>query len=245
MKGVILAAGEGSRLAELHLQHKSFAVVNKKHIIDYSLDLLTNEGGKSLVSEIVVVVGHNAQSVMDYIGSSWKGIPVTYVYQAERKGIAHALIVAQEAISDDFILCLADECLFNPRLEQMVDEFYACKAGCVCGAVIDGTDFSMKPIAYSVDENNYVTKITEKPQAYENDIRGIGECVYARKTLAHLADLKPNPIRGEYEMGDWMRLMLERGDGLKVFDLADGYCNINYARDIKQADALMTQKKQT
>lgn len=46
MKGVILAAGEGSRLAELHLQHKSFAVVNKKHIIDYSLDLLTNEGGQ-------------------------------------------------------------------------------------------------------------------------------------------------------------------------------------------------------
>lgn len=43
MKGLILAAGEGTRLAELNLKHKSFAVVNKKHIIDYSLDLLRNE----------------------------------------------------------------------------------------------------------------------------------------------------------------------------------------------------------
>lgn len=34
MKGIILAAGKGTRLAELNLKHKSFAVVNKKHIID-------------------------------------------------------------------------------------------------------------------------------------------------------------------------------------------------------------------
>lgn len=242
MKGVILAAGQGSRLAELNLKHKSFAVVNKKHIIDYSLDLLRNEGGKELVSEIVVVVGHNAQSVMDYIGNEWKGIPVKYVYQAERKGVAHALKTAKEAIDDDFIMCLADECLFNSRLEQMVDEFYTCKAGCVCGVVIDGTDFSMKPIAYCLDENGYVAKITEKPKEYENDIRGIGECVYAKKTLAYLDTLQPNPIRGEFEMGDWMRMMIENGDGVKPFVLADGYCNVNYAQDIQRATEMLQQK---
>lgn len=242
MKGLILAAGQGSRLAELNLKHKSFAVVNKKHIIDYSLDLLRNEGGKQLVSEIVVVVGHNAEAVMEYIGNDWKGIPVTFVYQAERKGVAHAIKTAKDAINDDFIMCLADECLFNPRLEQMVEEFYASKAGCVCGVVIDGTDFSMKPIAYSVDEKGYVTKITEKPKAYDNDIRGIGECVYARKTLEYLETLQPNPIRGEFEMGDWMRMMLENGDGVKTFDLADGYCNVNYAQDIQRATEMLTQK---
>lgn len=47
MKGLILAAGEGTRLAELNLKHKSFAIVNKKHIIDYSLDLLRNEDGRT------------------------------------------------------------------------------------------------------------------------------------------------------------------------------------------------------
>lgn len=242
MKGLILAAGQGSRLAELNLKHKSFAVVNKKHIIDYSLDLLRNEGGKELVSEIVVVVGHNAESVMEYIGNEWKGIPVKFVYQAERKGVAHAIKTAKDTIDDDFIMCLADECLFNPRLEQMVDEFYASKVGSVCGVVIDGADFSMKPIAYTVDDNGYVTKITEKPKAYDNDIRGIGECVYARKTLDYLESLQPNPIRGEYEMGDWMRMMLENGDGVKTFVLADSYCNINYAQDIQRATEMLNQR---
>lgn len=242
MKGVILAAGKGSRLAELNLKHKSFAVVNKKHIIDYSLDLLRNEDGKQLVSEIVVVVGHNAESVKGYIGSDWKGVPVQYVYQAERKGIGHALMIAKDTIDDDFIMCLADECMFNPRLEQMVDFFYESGADCVCGAVMDGTDFSMKAIAYDIDDAGCVTQIVEKPPRYNNDIRGIGECVYAKKTLQYLDNLKPNAIRGEYEMGDWMRMMVENQDVVKVFDLADGYCNINYAQDIQRATELLNKK---
>jgi len=241
MKGVILAAGKGSRLAELNLKHKSFAVVNKKHIIDYSLDLLRNEAGKQIVSEIIVVVGHNAESVMEYIGNSYKGIPVKYVYQAERKGIGHALKIAKETINDDFIMCLADEVLFNPRLEKMV-AFYHEKVGCIAGAVIDPTDFSGKPLAYALDENGMVTKITEKATTHTNDYRGIGECVYSKDSLEYLDILQPNPIRGEYEMGDWMTLIIKHGKGVKVFDLADGYCNVNYAQDIQRAEALINQK---
>lgn len=242
MKGVILAAGKGSRLAELNLQHKSFAVVNKKHIIDYSLDLLRNEGGEQLVSEIVIVVGHNAESVMEYIGNSYKGIPVKFVYQAERKGIGHALKIAKDVIDDDFIMCLADELLFNSRLESMVAAFHNENIGCMAGVIIDGTDFSMKPIAYDVNEAGMVTNIVEKPPRYTNDFRGIGECIFSRDSLQYLDVLQPNAIRGEFEMGDWMTLIMNHGRGVKVFDLADGYCNINYAKDIQTAEALINRK---
>jgi len=242
MKGLILAAGKGSRLAELNLAHKSLGIINKKHIIDYSLDLLSNEGGAQLVSEIIVVVGHNAQSVMDYIGNSYKGIPVRFAYQAERKGIAHAVMTAKDLLNDDFIMCLADELLFNPRLEKMVEAFSKEKVGCMCSVVVDGDDFSMKPIAYDVDEQGNVKKITEKPTAYVNDYRGIGECIFSHETLDYLADLQPNPLRNEYEMGDWMTLILNKGDGIKAFDLADAYCNVNYAADFQKAEALITQK---
>ena len=59
MKGLILAAGEGSRLSELNLKHKSFAVVHKKHVINFSLDLLSEIkcNGAKLISEIIIVVG--------------------------------------------------------------------------------------------------------------------------------------------------------------------------------------------
>lgn len=241
MKGLILAAGKGSRLAELNLEHKSLGVINKKHIIDYSLDLLSNEGGARIVSEIIIVVGHNAQAVMDYVGDSYKGIPVKFVYQAERKGVAHAVKTAKDALNDDFIMCLADELLFNPRLEKMVEAYSKVDVGCMCGVVVDGNDFSAKPIAYDVDEQGYVKKIVEKATEHFNDYRGVGECIFSRKALDYLEDLQPNPVRGEYEMGDWMTMIVNGGDGVKIFDLADGYCNVNYAADIQKAEAMIAK----
>lgn len=124
MKGIVLAAGKGSRLAELKLQHKSLAVVQKKHIIDYSMDLLVgDDSDHPLVDEIIVVVGYHADTIMNYIGFSYQGVPVKYVFQHELKGIAHAVLMAKDALNDDFIMCLADEIMVNSRLPQMIAEF--------------------------------------------------------------------------------------------------------------------------
>lgn len=238
MKGVVLAAGKGSRIKELQLVHKSFACIQKKYAIEYSLDLLRNEGGRCLVSQIVIVVGHNAQSIIDYVGNNYKGIPVEYVFQNELKGIAHAIKTAKDAINDDFIMCLADEVLINPRLEQMCDFFDLKKASCVCGTVFDENDYSMKPIAYSIEEG-LIESVREKPENYENGYRGIGECIFSHKCLSLLDSLKPNRIRGEFEMGDWIQMVIEHYGGVYPFVLADAYANINYSKDIIEAERLL------
>lgn len=242
MKGCVLAAGKGSRLAELNLRHKSFALVQKKHVIDYSMDLLVGEdAAHPLVKEIVVVVGYHADAVMEYLGNSYRGVPVTYVYQHELKGIAHAVLTAKKALDDDFIMCLADEIMVGSRLPQMIETF---RRGCVCtcGVVIDGQDFSMKPIAYDVDEVNRVLRVREKPKEYRNDIRGIGECIFAKEALDYLEYLQPDPVRGELEMGHWIQMLVDDGKLVKIFDLADGYVNVNYAKDIDIANQLLNER---
>lgn len=241
MKGIILAAGKGSRISELNLKHKSFAEVKKKRIIDYSLDLLSNpaEGGYK-VDEIIIVVGHNAQLIIDTIGKSYNDVPVKYVYQKELKGIAHAVLTAKEALDDDFIMCLADEILLNPRLADMVSHFKDSKAICVCGAVWDGSDFSGKPIGYTVENETRIVGVHEKPDTYHNDIRGIGECVFRKDCLNLLEILEPNPKRGELEMGDWIQMAAKK-DNAFVFDLADAYVNVNYAQDLQRANDLLDE----
>lgn len=243
MKGLILAAGEGTRLAELNLKHKSFAVVKKQHIINFSLDLLADVGKSADVEpikEIVIVVGHNADAVMECIGNEYKSIPVTYVYQAERKGIGHAMRLAKDALNDDFILCLADEILLNPRMDEMIKYFNEKKAACVCGCILDSTDQSGKPIGYIVNPNKEITKVEEKPSAYYNEYRGVGECIFSKDCLPLLDILQPNAKRGEFEMGDYIANIVRaaRG-GAFVFDLADAYVNVNYARDIEVANKLL------
>ena len=245
MKGLILAAGQGSRMAELKLRHKSLAIVNKKHIIDFSLDLLSEgQHGNKLVDEIVVVVGHNAESIIGYIGDCYNGVPVQYVFQNERKGIAHAIKTARDVLDDDFILCLADEILFNSRLPEMVNSFANSDVGVLCGIVVDGDDFSMKPIAYDLNmTNSMVKQVREKPDYYNNAFRGVGECIFRKYTLNYLDELLPNIKRGEYEMGDFIQLIINKGHCVEVFDLADGYMNVNYAKDLSTANALFEEGK--
>lgn len=240
MKGVILAAGKGSRLAELNLQHKSFAVVNKKHVINFSLDLLTNESAKdSYVDEIIIVVGFNKEVIMNTIGDSYCGVPIKYVEQKELKGIAHAILTARDYINDDFIMCLADEILIRPDLGGMIDKFKSTDSICTCGVIIDGEDKSGKPIAYKVI-GDLITEVEEKPSnGYPNDIRGIGEVIFKKECLDFLTILQPNPRRGELEMGDWIQMAVSEKGTARIYPLAEAYVNINYAKDIENANNLL------
>ena len=240
MKGVVLAAGKGTRLSELNLKHKSFAVVHKQHVINFSLDMLVGDDEKHpLVDEIVIVVGYNKEVIMDTLGDNYRGVKLSYVYQKELKGIAHAVLTAKDVINDDFVMCLADEILINPDLQGMIKSFYESNAVCVCGCVIDDSDKSGKPIAYELDANNHIVKVTEKPKEYVNALRGIGECVFKKQCLDYLTSLKPNSIRGELEMGDWIQTAANDKGNAMVYRLADAYVNINYAKDIEDANRLL------
>ncbi len=244
MKGVILAAGKGSRLAELNLQHKSFAVVHKKHVINFSLDLLTN-GSKadSFVDEIIIVVGHNKEVIIDTLGDSYCGVPIKYVEQKELKGIAHAILTAKEYINDDFIMCLADEILIRPDLGGMIAKFKETNSVCTCGVIIDGDDNSGKPIAYKVS-GSLITDVEEKPaNGYPNDLRGVGEVIFKKECLEYLTKLQPNPKRGELEMGDWINMAVNEKGTATVYPLAEAYVNINYAQDIENANNLLESIK--
>ncbi len=237
MKAIILAAGKGTRLAELNLVHKSFAMVNKKHVINYSLDLASLSGGG--ISEIIIVVGHNAQALKDHLGTEYNGLPITYVHQHELKGIAHAVLISKEALDDDFVMFLADEVYFNPRLIEMIQFFRNHKLNCSAGAIVDGEDHSGKPIAYDVDDECRIIGVTEKPKEYHNSYRGIGCCIFSKAALEVLSELEPNSIRGELEMGDWIRLISQKLGETKIFDFADAYVNVNYVQDLEKANELL------
>lgn len=243
MVGVVLAAGKGTRLAELNLKHKSFAIVKKKHIINFSLDLLIgNDESAPLVNEIIIVVGYNKEVIIETLGSCYRGVPIKYVHQKELKGVAHAILTAREVIKEDFIMCLADEILINPNLDGMIKDFYEKDAICVCGGVYDSNDFSGKPIAYDLDSENRILKVTEKPEIYPNDFRGVGECIFKKECLEYLSKLKPNAKRGELEMGDWIQMAADDKGSAYIYKLADAYVNINYAKDIEIATQMLEKK---
>ena len=58
-----------------------------------------NSNDKRLkADEILIVVGHNKETLMDSIGSSYNGIPIKYVEQVPQLGIAHGIMKAAPAL---------------------------------------------------------------------------------------------------------------------------------------------------
>lgn len=101
MDAVVLAAGEGTRLRPLTADRpKALVAVAGTPILTYCLDQLVELGADRLV----VVVGYEGRQIVDHYGDSFAGVPITYAWQYERNGMAHALLCAREHVEDEFIL---------------------------------------------------------------------------------------------------------------------------------------------
>ena len=121
MKALVLAGGRGNRLNELSKdQNKCMIKIRGKHLIEHNMDNALDVD----VDEIVIVVGYKAETIINLLGNSYKGKPIKYVIQSEQNGLVHAIECAQKSINrDDFLLMLGDEMLFNPKHQNMIEEF--------------------------------------------------------------------------------------------------------------------------
>jgi len=80
MQAVVLAAGMGKRLGALTKeQTKCMVPLHGRTLIERTLDAVVKVG----VERIVLVVGYHAAGVVDLVGDSYQGVPVTYVHNPD------------------------------------------------------------------------------------------------------------------------------------------------------------------
>ncbi|MGZ7069915.1 MAG: sugar phosphate nucleotidyltransferase, partial [Methanobacterium sp.] len=113
MKGIILTAGEGTRMRPLTLTRpKTMLQVGGKPIIQYNLESLRDAG----IKDIIMVVGYKREAIEDYFGNGTSfGVNITYISQEKRLGTAHAIKSVQNVIDNDFIV-LNGDVIVDPRL---------------------------------------------------------------------------------------------------------------------------------
>src|SRR5262249_23739578 len=120
MKGLILGAGNGTRLHPFtRVTPKVLLPVANKPIIHYCIEKLVQLG----IEEIGIVIQPAHKPLfMKQVGrgSKW-GVQIQYVYQYLPKGIADAIKLASEFIANDsFILLLGDNMIAD-SLESLRD----------------------------------------------------------------------------------------------------------------------------
>jgi D-glycero-alpha-D-manno-heptose 1-phosphate guanylyltransferase len=117
---VVLAGGIGSRLKEVVSDvPKPLAPVRGRPFLEYLLSYWIKNNAR----HFILSVGYKYQKIMDHFGSSFNGIPVTYVIENEPMGTGGALlkVLDENNLQDDFFLINGDTLfMIDPvRMEEL------------------------------------------------------------------------------------------------------------------------------
>jgi glucose-1-phosphate thymidylyltransferase len=160
MKAVILAAGEGTRLRPLtKTRPKPMLPVGNKPLLEHVLEAAHGAG----IEEFVFVVGYKRERIQSYFGDGdhW-GVDIEYVVQETQLGTGHALLQAEHAVDDAFLVLNGDRMVAPDAISMVYEERRGTESPVLA------VTRHQNPEQYGVVEldGQSVTSIREKPPAH-------------------------------------------------------------------------------
>lgn len=199
MKAVILAGGNGTRLRPLtYVVNKHLLPLYDKPVIYYAIENLIRA---EIYKIMIVSSAHHIEDFVKLLGSGQdfkrpdgKQIQITYGIQNEPNGVALGLFIARDYIgNDDCVLYLGDN-IIEDDIAPHIKEFKG------------GARVFLKEVSHpeqfgvaTIDKENKVVAIEEKPKHPKSNLAVVGLYVYDRTVFDKIIDQKPSE-RGEYEI---------------------------------------------
>ncbi len=189
MQTVILAAGEGTRMRPLtETVPKPMLPVAERPLCAHTADAAIDAGA----SELVIVVGYEADAVREHFGAAYRGVPVSFAVQEEQLGTAHAVRAAQEHLEGPFAVLNGDN-LYDPA---SIAELLAAAPAVAAIEVDEPSQYGV----LSTDADGTVTGIVEKPADPPSSLANAGAYAFPAEAVGWF-DVERSE-RGEYEITD-------------------------------------------
>jgi len=158
MKGVILTAGEGTRMRPLTLSRpKTMVPVGGKPILQYNVEALREAG----IDEIILIVGYHEEVIKEYFqDGSALGVKITYITQGERLGTAHAIGTLAGSIEGAFVILNGDIIVDSQLIKDLISKYNSDKARTILTLieVEDPSQFGVVEV-----EDDRIVNLVEKP----------------------------------------------------------------------------------
>ena len=231
MNGVVLAAGRGSRLEPLtKTKPKAMVEVGGIPLLSHCFESLV----AAEVTKLVVVVGYLGEQIEDFYGDEFAGVPIEYRVQQEQLGMAHALLRAEDAVSDDFILLNGDHIL-GSDLRSVSKRHH--EAG------VDGTvlihevspDVAKEATICEIADDRTITNLVHQPDDPPERSFAVAGCQTYTHAAFDASRLVQRSDRGEYELTDALKLLLTSGRRLVAVESDSQPINVNTVSDLKDA----------
>lgn len=199
MKGIILAAGLGTRLFPATFPiSKILLTVYDRPMIYYPLNTLIDSG----IKDILIITNERDLELFKRTlgnGSNF-GVRIDYMIQYVQRGISDAFIIAKDWIGEDNVsLILGDNIIYGEKGISLINK----PSDVDSGAIIFGYRVH-DPERFGVidfDEKMNVTSLEEKPKNPKSNYVAVGIYFYNKDVYKLAKKLKPS-LRGELEITD-------------------------------------------
>lgn len=188
---VILAAGYGKRMSDLtENTPKPLLKKDGKNLLDYKLEALPEE-----TSEIVIVVGYRGEEIIQRYGYAYNkdiddrtygisSIPITYVWQKEMLGTAHALWEAKDILKEgaendldedpelnlnSFMVLMGDDIYDERDLHELAKHRFA--------VLVQRPTHPTPGGRCEIDTDSKLVSITDEKEVTSNDFIYTGACI--------------------------------------------------------------------
>lgn len=153
---VVLAAGEGRRLAPLtDTRPKPMLPVANRPLLEYVLDAIAEAG----IDEIYLVVGYRQERIRNHVGDGddW-GVDVHYIEQTPQLGTGHAILQAADHVDEPFLVFNGDRIVDAELARDVANAHEPGEASVATTVVRHPSTFGVVDI-----DGDRLTGIEEKP----------------------------------------------------------------------------------
>jgi len=238
MKGLILAAGLGTRLRPItSLRPKPTISVANKPLIIYAVDNLVAAG----IHEIGLVVSHVTVDYLKDTLGNYPGVTFEYILQNPPLGLAHAVQVSRGFLGDDaFVMYLSDN-IFEHGITAFVQRFHPESGVNAVLALVPVED--PRSLGVAVVEKGRITRLVEKPKHPPSNLAVAGVYVFDNTIHAMIKGLEPG-AKGEYQITDAIQRLIETGHHVAAEEVEGWWKDTGKAEDILDANRLQLLKFQ-
>lgn len=210
MKVIIPMAGFGSRLRP-HTFTKPKPLINVagKPVLGHVLDMFVDLP----VEEYLMITGYLGDQIEDYMARDYSHLKASFFEQKELNGQSPAVLLAKDHVDGPVLIVFVDT-IIEADLSKLKHE--TADAVAWVKAVEDPRRFGVA----EVDENDFVTRLIEKPSSMDNNLVVVG-FYYFKDGPACMRALERQvnegiQTKGEFYLADAFQLMLQEGLKMRV-----------------------------
>ena len=232
MKALILSGGHGTRLRPLtYSQQKQLIPVANKPVLFYAIEDAIEAG----VEEIGIIVGPNKEQVMETVNSVDWDADIEFIYQGDPKGLAHAILVAEDFLDEEFVMYLGDNILRDGIVEH-AERFRNLKPDSLI--LLTEVDEPQRFGVAELGKNGRVKRLVEKPRIPPSNYALVGIYFFKPIIIEACKNIKPS-WRNELEITDAIQWLVENDYRVEASIVKGWWKDTGKPEDILEANRLV------